>query len=171
MKIKRTILVLLFFLLFSISQLMFITRVNADNEQLPEGLYTIYVGVGENKVIDIANGSESSSANVQIYESNNTAAQIFRLIKTSDGYYEIMNKNSGKVLDIQNGVIHNGANVWQYERNNTDAQKWKLVKAGDNSYYLLSKLNLNYSLDINEGKSNNGTNVQVYEFNKTPAQR
>ena len=171
MKIKRTILVLLFFLFFSISQLMFITRVNADNEQLPEGLYTIYVGVGENKVIDIANGSESSSANVQIYESNNTAAQIFRLIKTSDGYYEIMNKNSGKVLDIQNGVIHNGANVWQYERNNTDAQKWKLVKAGDNSYYLLSKLNLNYSLDINEGKSNNGTNVQVYEFNKTPAQR
>lgn len=144
---------------------------NTITKTIETGYYTIFCGVGNNQVIDIASGSMDNGANVQTYESNHTNAQIFRLIKNTDGSYEIINKNSGKVLDVQNGNIYNGANVWQYTRNQTNAQKWILEDAGDGYYYIISKLNTKYCLDVTAGNHANGTNIQVYERNYTVSQK
>lgn len=148
------------------------TRIYANNQaNIEEGFYHIYSCVGENKVVDIDNASESNGANVQIYTYNNTWAQKFKILKDKNGYYEIINRKSGKVLDVKDGKIYNGANVWQYERNNSDAQKWMIEKNSDGTYTITSKLNNKYCLDINQGENKNGANVQVYQKNGTTAQK
>ncbi len=140
-------------------------------QDLEEGYYTFFSGVGNNQVIDIASASKDNGANVQIYGSNNTNAQVFRLIKSADGSYEIVNKNSMRALDVKNGTATSGTNVWQYARNGTNAQKWILEDAGDGYYYIVSKLNSNYCLDVSEGKNASGTNIQIYQKNGSNAQK
>ena len=121
--------------------------------------------------MDIASGLRDDEVNVQTYQKNNTNAQAFKFIKSTDGTYEIINKNSMKALDVKNGTASNGTNVWQYGRNGTSAQKWILEDAGDGYYYIVSKLNNKYCLDVAAGKNTNGTNIQIYEKNGTNAQK
>ncbi len=140
-------------------------------EDIEEGLYTFYAAVGNNQVMEVAGAGTSNETNIQTHQSNGTNAQIFRLIKNSDGSYEIINKNSSKAVDVKSGNASNGTNVQQYERNGTNAQKWILEYAGDGYYYIVSKLNTNYCLDIAAGNNTNGTNIQLYEKNGTNAQK
>ena len=139
--------------------------------KVEEGFYNIYSCVGNDKVIDIDNASETNGANAQIYAYNATWAQNFKIIQDKNGYYEIINRNSGKLLDIKDGKIYNGANVWQYEKNNTDAQKWMIEENADGTYTISSKLNSKYCLDINQGENKSGANLQVYEKNEAFAQK
>lgn len=117
--------------------------------------------------LDISGGGTSDGTNVQIYESNGTKAQIFKIIKESDqtkteqtpqfeleeGIYTIATLlDSSKVLDIDSASTKDGANVQLYQRNQTNAQKY-LVKRLDNGKYTLSALCSDKLLTVN------GTNV------------
>ena len=120
--------------------------------------------------MDVCNGSKENEANIQLYESNGTAAQSFIVKYKTDGYYEIKSVNSEKVLDVSNGGKKAGTNIWQYESNGTDAQKWIIKKNSDNTYSIISKLNSLY-IDVLNGKAQNGQNIQVYNGNGTNAQK
>ena len=61
---------------------------------------------------------------------------MFKIEKTSDGYYKIEAEHSGKVLDVFGSKTENCTNVQQYEYNGSNAQKWKIVDAG-NGYVLM----------------------------------
>lgn len=148
----------------------------ADNFELfadsaTEGVFIIKSSLGT--VLDVAGASTASAANVQTYRNNNTPAQRFRITKTSDGYYSIINANSGKALDVAGASRKSGTNVWQYASNNSDAQKWKLVSTGDSdgSFYIVSKLAENLCLDIALGSAAAGANVQIYAKNNSKAQK
>lgn len=86
-----------------------------------------------------------------------------------DGFYKIINVNSGKALDVSGASTANGANVQQYQWNGTDAQLWKFVDAGNGTYYIRSKLGK--TLDVKSGKTANKTNIQLYGMNGTNAQK
>ncbi len=170
---KKTSEKILFLLIIAIL-LLLPNFVYADEEEtvnLEDGFYTIASALGNNQVIDVDNASKLDKANVQIYTSNSTNAQKFKLIKNDDGTYCIVNRNSNKALDVKDGVAFNGANVWQYERNGTNAQKWILEDAGNGYYYFVSKLNSKYCLDVASGSNKSGTNVQIYEKNNTASQQ
>ena len=179
MKIKKSIKIVVLTILFTIVITSFhvyavseIGQANSQSTQeIAEAYYTIFSNVGNNKVIDVHDGSTNNEANIQIYEKNGTNAQIFKFIKNDDGSYEIVNKKSNKALDVKNGIAFNSANVWQFERNGTDAQKWLLEKTEDGYYYIVSKLNPKYCLDVELGENKNGKNVQIYEKNGTKAQK
>lgn len=53
--------------------------------------------------MDIDNASTNSGANVQLFNSNNTAAQKFSIKSVGDGYYKIQCEATGKVLDVSDG--------------------------------------------------------------------
>lgn len=139
---------------------------------IEEGYYRISSAVNENKVIDISQCSNENGANVQLWEKNDSVAQVFKIMKTSNNYYEIIAMCSGKALDIEYGVGKSGTNVWQYDRNGTNAQKWKfqVVDKAKKYFYIKSRLN-NLNLDVFQEGNFDGANIQVWSPNRTNAQK
>lgn len=143
----------------------------AENRNvLADGTYTIQSSVNSRYVLDIANGSTASGANVQLYQSNDTPAQQFKVTHDSQGYVTFTNVKSGKVLDVYNGTAKNGNNVWQFTSNNSRAQKW-IVRKDGNGYSIISALNSNYVLNIANGKAYNGNNVELYSYSGSSSNR
>lgn len=67
-----------------------------------------------NYVLDIYGGYTSNGANVQLYRSNDTEAQLFKVTHDSQGYVTFTNVKSGKVLDVYGGTKKNNQNIWQF---------------------------------------------------------
>lgn len=122
------------------------------------------------KVWDVAGGSSSNGANVQMYNSNMTKAQRWLVHEDENGFLTFENTGSGLVLDVSGGIAESGRNVQQYVANGTRAQKWVVVKGADGGLTIHSALNFEYVLDIAGGSSANGANVQLYKANQTAAQ-
>ena len=137
---------------------------------LPDGTYAVVAGVGSRKALDVASGSKSDGANVQIYSSNATSAQRWRVSHDGDGYVTLVNVGSGKALDVSSGRTAPGTNVQQYASNGTWAQKWVAVPDGG-GLRLVSALDPRIVLDVASASSADGANVQVYTGNGSAAQR
>lgn len=146
------------------------TLAKDNRNTLADGTYTIQSSVNSRYVLDIANGSTASGANVQLYQSNDTPAQQFKVTHDSQGYVTFTNVKSGKVLDVYNGTAKNGNNVWQFTSNNSCAQKW-IVRKDGNGYSIISALNSNYVLNIANGKAYNGNNVELYSYSGSSSNR
>ena len=148
-----------------------------DNKQedslknVPEGYYMIGSALNYTTVLDVAGGSSSNGANVQVYTANGTDAQRWYLTYVGDGYYTIRHVGTQQMLEVQGEKGENGANVQQNQPKNTDAQQWRFVDAGSGQYKIVSRLASNLVLDVWSGKSANGTNVQIHYDNNSDAQR
>ena len=134
-----------------------------------EGTYTLASSKDGKMVMDVAMGSVANGANVQLYQMNGTKAQRFTFLYSGDGYYRIINVNSGKALDVQGGNPGDWVNIWQYNYNGTDAQLWKVRKNTDGTITLINKKGK--ALDVAGGAMGNGTNIQTYTDNGTAAQK
>ncbi len=129
------------------------------NVDIDEGFYEIASAAAPSFVMDVSGGSVLNGVNVQMYSSNTTLAQLFRISASSkSGYYEITCANSGKNLDARDGCILPGTNVQQYERNASDAQLWAAVQNPDGSITFLNKAN-GLALAIADAAPHDGTNV------------
>lgn len=135
------------------------------------GTYAIVANVGNRKVLDVSGGSSSNGANVQLYASNATEAQRWRVLEDEQGFLTITSVKSGKVLDVASGAKKAGTNVQQWESNGTLAQKWIAVAGVDGDVTLHSALDENLVLDVSGGSGASGANIQVYSANQTVAQR
>lgn len=142
-----------------------------DNRNvLADGTYNIQSLVNPNYVLDIYGGYTTNGANVQLYRSNDTEAQLFRVTHDSQGYVTFTNVKSGKVLDVYGGTKKNNQNIWQFSSNGSRAQKW-IVKPDGNGYVIISALDSNYVLDLSTGKAVNSSNIQLYTYCGSNAQR
>jgi uncharacterized repeat protein (TIGR02543 family) len=134
--------------------------------------YTVFTALSANKVLDVSNGSTADGGNIQIYQSNNTGAQKFRLAYDSaTGYYTLTNVPANKPLDVALAKAADGTNVQIYQNNGTYAQKWTIVPGSIPGTYVLRSACGGLALDVAWGKTDNGTNVQIYTSNGTAAQQ
>ena len=140
-------------------------------DALADGIYVIRSGLSRRQVLDVSGGSKDNSANIQIYESNTTAAQKWKVTHDEKGYLTFINMGSGKALDVVNGLGNSGNNVAQYTSNGTRAQKWIAVRLENGKYLLYSALTENLVIDVTGANIKNGSNVQVYRKNETTAQQ
>lgn len=136
---------------------------------ISDGYYEISSAVGNDMVLDVANGSFSNQANVQIYEKNDTNAQKFHIVWNGDGYVITVGR-SDYALDAKNGGTTSGTNVWLYEQNGTKAQIWIAEIADRGGVVFINSLS-GLALDVQGQGAVSGTNVQLYEKNGTVAQR
>jgi len=134
------------------------------------GVYYIQSQTGGMLMLDVDGAQKASGANVQVYTSNSTAAQRWRVIKASDGTYKIRNVASGKYLDVDGQNMSNGTNVQQFKGNKTKAQRWRMRKSGT-GYIIASAADTSFVLDVLDGKAANNTNVQIYKSNGSAAQK
>ena len=143
----------------------------AENKNtLADGVYKIENAQNSNYVLDIASGSKNNGANVQLYLSNGTTAQYFKVTHDTNGYVTFTNVNSGKVIDVSGGKVVNSRNIQQYYSNDTKSQKW-IVKKSNSGYTIISALDSNYVLDLSGGKVVNSRNIQLYQSNGSTAQQ
>ena len=151
---------------FTLTKDTFIT----GTKVISNGRYTIMASKKTSQVLDIKGGSKANKANVQIYKSNNTAAQKFNITYRGNGYYSIINYKSGKALDVKGGSTSNKANVWQYTYNGTCAQLWIIKKNSNGTFTFINRCSRK-ALDLVNGKTANKTNVQIYSSNNTSGQQ
>ena len=111
----------------------------AHASDLVDGTYYIRSAKSSWQTLDVAGGSWSSGANVQIYSLNATSAQTWTVSHDQNGFVTLTNSGSGLVLDVSGGSAQSGTNVQQYASNGSAAQKWIAVKDGD-SFKLVSAL-------------------------------
>ena len=132
-------------------------------------IWTCADSYGSDYALDIAGGSTSNKANLQLYKGNGSAAQNFIFTYRGNGLYSITNKKSGKVLDVAGGKAVNKANVQQYTWNGSKGQLWEIDELGE-CYRIRSALDKNYVLDLSGGKAANKKNIQLYKANGSKAQ-
>lgn len=148
-----------------------LNQLAAENKNtLADGVYKIGNAQNSNYVLDIASGSKNDGANVQLYLSNGTTAQSFKVTHDTNGYVTFTNVNSGKALDVSGGKVVNSRNIQQYNSNGTKSQKW-IVKKSGSGYTIISALDSNYVLDLSGGKVVNSRNIQLYQGNGSTAQQ
>ncbi len=137
---------------------------------ISDGVYTIQSAIAS-KVVDVDDAKAKNKTNVQLYGSNGTNAQKWKVTNIGNDTYEIASLvDENFVLDVDNAGKKNKTNVQIYKRNNTNAQKWTLKYAGDGYYYIISKCSGLY-LDVDNAGSANKTNIQTYKGNGTKAQK
>ncbi|QTB90054.1 RICIN domain-containing protein [Bifidobacterium saguini] len=150
-------------------------RLNASASKnksvLENGTYVFASKARKTAVLDVAAGSTANGANVQLYSSNDTNAQRWKVTHDGNDYVILTNVGSGKVLDVTAGSAANGANVQQYASNGSWAQKWIAVENADGSITLHSAMKENLVIDVAAGSTANGANVQIYASNGTQAQK
>jgi len=136
----------------------------AHASDLADGTYTVSTVLKDGMLLDVAGGSKSDRANVQLGGSNGGANQKWRVSHDSKGYVTLSNVNSGKVLDVAGGSARNGANALQYSSNGGRNQKWVAVRSGS-SYRLVSALSQSMVLDVAGWSTKDGANVDVWTSN------
>lgn len=139
-------------------------------QTVADGTYTIATAVNQGFVLDVANGSTANKANVQLYQSNGSAAQRWKVsYDSASGYYTILNEKSGRSLDVAGAKNVNGANVQQYTSNKSAAQLWEIVDNGSGSYVLRSSTG-GRAIDVSGGVAANSRNIQIWNANGSKAQ-
>ena len=144
--------------------------VEGGSQILPDGEYEMVSALDDNYLVEVVGAAEWDYANVQLWTSNDTLAQRWKITYDDEGFYSLVCVNSGKALEAT-GVDPSGEkNVWQCEPNGSDAQKWRIDANEDGTFILVNKLSA-MALDVEGAEIAEGANVQVHPLNGTAAQR
>ena len=131
-------------------------------QTIADGVYEIELALNSNKVIEVADASQYSGGNVQVFQRNNALCQKVNIRYLEDGYYTIQFQHSGMYLDVADGNTANGTNVWQCRYNGSDAQQWIIQDLGNGYYSFISKCSNTY-LTVAGGQTSNCTNIEINE--------
>lgn len=126
-----------------------------------DGTYAVHFASSPGYVLDVKSASSSNGANIQLYSSNGTGAQKWKVGRNADGTYTFRNAANGKALDVKSASAVAGANVQQYTSNATAAQKWRIVwNPKKAAFTVVSALDSSLVLG-SAGSASNGRNVQL----------
>ena len=107
---------------------------------IDDGVYVVVNQSSGNRVLDVAGGSNSAGARVQLYTANGTNAQKWYVRSLGNGAYSLTAFVSWKVLDVPSANASNGASVQQWDWNGSGAQKWLLRIADGGGIAIYSML-------------------------------
>lgn len=139
-----------------------------NKDKMADGTYYIK-NQDVNYALDVSGGSLYAGANVQLYSSNRTNAQKWKLTHDSTGYVSFQNVGSGMYLTAAGSG--KSANVYQQKQTNDYNQKWIIMFDNSQNLRVVSALNSTLVLDVSGGKIRNSSNIQLYESNNTKAQK
>lgn len=114
----------------------------AENQRwrlISKGNYYTLENKATGKVMDLAGAATVNETNIQVYPSNNTDAQLFKLIRVSDGlasYYTYEPKlTPGKLLSVaNNGISANNVKIYD-DLYNSKQRFW--MRQESDGYYMI----------------------------------
>jgi hypothetical protein len=128
---------------------------------IDDGYYSIRSKDDVTYAVDVIGWSTEEGTDAQVYQFHGGDNQIFKLMYLNNGYYRIINKNSGLTLGVSDASGGNGTLVTQAAWGKVSAQQWELVSAGNGYYYLVNRANGLY-LDVQGGHAGNTVLVQTW---------
>ena len=133
-------------------------------QTVEDGYYVISSALDGNKTIDVSGANIASGTNVQLYSSNNTLAQIWKIKYIGDGLYYIISALNPKraFTNINNNIVIS-------KKINSENQKWYIDVLEGDKITIISNDGMN--VDVSGGKTNDGTNIWLYQNNGTQAQQ
>ncbi len=125
------------------------------------GLYTVESTYAENMLLTVAEGSNSSGANLQLNQATGSSSQIFRLeeLAGQTGVYSITSLASGLKVNACGTV--SGDNVDQESANSSLAQQWTLVYGGGERVWLSPMNDSGLLMQIDDANYAEGSNVML----------
>ena len=141
-----------------------------EKSSVEPGEYFIKSALADHLVLDVPGASRDDGANVQLWDTNRSDAQKWRVSYDSQGLATITNVASGKVLDAQWGSSRPGTNVDQWSSNGTRAQKWRITSGDQGRVKIVSALDPAIVLDVAAANASAGANVGLWNANGSDAQ-
>ena len=153
-------------------------------EAMADGTYAIASSASQaanqRGVLDVQGASAAGGATIQLYASNGTGAQRWRVTHDDAGYVTFINVASGLALDVQWGNSAAGTPVQQYTPNGSWSQKWIVISLDEESgsdtttafptrCIIVSALAPNIALDLRGGSIASTTPVQIWDSNHSAA--
>jgi hypothetical protein len=140
----------------------------------PNTTYWYYLtNVNSNMVMDVSGASKTSGTNVIQWNLNNGYNQEWQFVLQANGYYKIVNRNSGLYLDISGeglnstGGFNKGANLVQQPSSSDTSQLWILQQVGSGHFGIVNVKSL-YIADVSGASTSAGANViQWTDLNQT----
>lgn len=132
----------------------------------PEGDYIIAFAANPNYVLDLSGGGTATYTYFQLYERNDTPAQIFTIKNMGDGWFLLVHKESGKVVNVESGVSKCGARLWLYPWDSTPAGQFRFFQVdGTDSYVIQNGISPGRVLDVDNGHMGcyNGQRIQLWD--------
>jgi len=146
-----------------------------------DNLYELIPWVSQSKRVNIEGGQGGNGANVQIYQSNSTNAQRFKIEHIGNGKFKILTKASNYTRCIASrGDAQYDLRVHQWDYYGHDCSHWIFEDAygeevgnptaiNDKVYFIRNQKS-NMYMDCKNGSYDNGTIIQQHPFNGTAAQ-
>lgn len=142
---------------------------------MDSGVYRIASLQSSSQVMNVASGSTSNGANIEIYKNNETYNQRRWYLDNKSSYYILRNVRSNKTVHLEGHKAANKKNIKQWAYENANWQRWTISSHTSNKVKIngveytpvsfRSKVNSAYALDRTGGKYTNSTNVQLYKYN------
>jgi Ricin-type beta-trefoil lectin domain-like/Secretion system C-terminal sorting domain len=102
----------------------------------PTKCYRI-VNEGTNKALDVKAESLADGAQIQQFQYSSGANQLWQIVKSNDGTYNIISKSSGKLIDAPDCAEN--AIIQQFTADGTTSQKWRLTKQVNGSFKIYNQ--------------------------------
>ena len=157
-----------FLTLVLLSLLLFVTADNAFG-QFDENIWYRITAKHSGRCLAVARGPSSVEDGVPVIQWDcieSETNQMWKILRTDDGYYRIIARHSEKALSVFGGTVSqgNGVAVQQWGYNGVDNQKWSFNCLGNGFYEIIAK-HSDKALDINGGPDarDNGPYAQQWE--------
>ena len=134
------------------------------------GTFELSTALNTNRSLDVAVNGYDENAQVQIFDSNWTDAQVFTITHVSNGWHSIKHGTSSMALSaiVWEYGGYSGAQILQRDYVGADNQLWRFVRSRNGGYEIQNKKG--YYLDVKSGDASNRVPVQLWEKNGTNAQ-
>ncbi len=126
------------------------------------GRYTITSNLSKKMAVDVPEGSFSNGVQMQIWQSNQTVAQVFDITRHSDGFYSIRSVNSGSYLTVSDNNIVAGTSIVQWKSNNKASQRWAIKENSNGSYTFVAKRS-GLVISVAGAKGKSGSKLELGE--------
>ena len=139
--------------------------------EISDGVYTIASSLNQNIVLDVAEVSKNSGANIQVWTAGNSENQLWYIKSLGSGLYSVRALHSGRYINVAGSGKANGTNLQQWNNDTPNGdEKWRITNNGDGTYTFIAAVN-GLALDLANGKAANGQNVQCWQSNGSGAQK
>ncbi len=129
-----------------------------------EGDYYICPEANTNYALDLSGGGTATYTFFQLYQRNETGAQIFTLNRVGGEWYKLIHKESGKVVNVESGISKNDARLWLYPDDGTASCYFRFVKiGGTDSYAIQNQISPYRVLDLDNARTFNGSIVHLWD--------
>lgn len=130
---------------------------------IDDGTTFVFLNIEEGKVLDVNGASTSNGASVQLYASNGTAAQKFRVVSAGSGKYYLQNVKSQKYVDVNTATK---TTVRQWEGKSGTDKQWILTIDNKTGAFTIKSVYTGTYLDGTSGdltlKKASSSNVQKF---------